>query len=158
MSNRKAKIMFYLSIVFLALNSASLFAIPKVNYDIDANNRTFSLVCSSMFWVSLIIAWVSNIVCYKRLNVKSYIDGKVGMLTFFSSKVAMLVDILCGTLLIATIIILIVSNNSTLEFSFISLFIFAFQLHCLLNSKLYKYLFNQKQEGRKNEKSNKIRF
>lgn len=146
MNLKSARCLCITSVVLMVLNNISLMLSPILNYDKGNKNYSFAIVCSSIFWITIILTWTILLVLYKKISSNNNIEGQPGVITFFSNPIAKIVDIVMIVLLILSIVFLCVVDNVKVQVVFISLFIFAFQLHILLNSKLYKYIKNKRKE------------
>lgn len=146
MKLKSARLLCIASVVLMVLNNICLMLSPILNYDKGNKNYSFAIVCSSIFWVTIILTWTILLALYKKINSHNNIEGRAGIITFFSNPIAKIVDIVMIVLLVLLIVFFCVVDNVKVQVVFISLFIFAFQLHILLNSKLYKYIKDKRKE------------
>lgn len=116
--------------------------------------EALGLVPGMLFWGGLIIGVVLQIVLearrkslFAQYNVKRETMQKArnGLLSFGSNYLAAIADILWAVSIIATIIVFVLTKG-TGYFCYISLsvLVFSFCMHCILNGRIYIYIKNQK--------------
>lgn len=150
---------FRLYVLFLAMISLSIVLMPVVgSYD----RRFYSVtpLVGIIFYVGLIGVIVSIILINKKRKAygskfnKKFDLFKCGMFSFFQNKIAMIFDIIMmGAFAIMVVLFIMYAINvyyyfKTIYFLFvvISIFIFSFGMHCMLNGVNYRY-FNNKKNG-----------
>ncbi len=145
----------------------SLAFIPLVDLDGSVVQKTFAIVVALLFWLGLITEIVFFVLANKQCSVieerlikkgsKSFNDTKIGVISFFTCREAMIADILSAITLI--VVILMIAFKVTSDWLFIIfavILFFSFNLHCFLNGKNYKYLkeiqkFMKEQGAKKDE-------
>ena len=70
--------------------------------------------------------------------------GRVGLLTFATSRSALVADILLGVGFVATVLAMILTKGTgDICFTLIAITVFAFCLHCILNGKIYRFVMGK---------------
>lgn len=145
----------------------SLFFIPMVDMVSSSSQRIFSTILAILFYLGLITEIMFFILATKQCNVieerlikigsKSFRGARIGVISFFTCREAMIVDILTVVLLVLMILLIVLKVTNDWLFVIVAvLFFFSFNLHCFLNGKNYKYLkeikkFIKKQGAKKDE-------
>lgn len=145
-TNRKR---FNLFILFLFILSVSFFLMP---FCISSNGETNSMVyiIGFLFWAGVIgvVITVLIINASRKSDTdfnESHSDLKqLGAIHFFKNRPAMIADISMMISLAGFIITMALSGNSVLRFLFISLFVFTFGMHCMLNGLNYIFIIDSK--------------
>lgn len=149
---KKAKILFCLSLVFTFLFAVSFLIMPigsKISLNQGKNGVLF--FSGTVFWASLIGLIVSLVFltsCRKRYFAAKGIDEskRPAFITFFSSKIAKIIDLIALALIISLIVFLIFLDNYVV-YVFIFLTILGFAAHCVINGKNLKYILLLKNRG-----------
>ncbi len=143
---KEKKIYFYSYIIFWAIFSLSFVFMPSaVNAMYNGTNGLLYFVGVS-FWLGLIVAIVSimliNIARKRDAKFREKYKGlkQFGLVNFFKNKIARIFDIVVAVSFLVNIVIRIVNVNQTLIFIGISIFIFSFGMHCILNGVNYIYI------------------
>jgi len=144
--DKVSKTMFILSIVFGFIFAASFLLMPEASrISLNEEKNGFLYLSGALFWSSLILSVITTaVVTVKR---KNYFKGKKnvnlpkhsGIITFFSSKEAKIVDILMIVFLVAFIICTIFADGYPI-YVFLFLSMLAIEWHCILNGKNYIYI------------------
>ena len=143
------KQMLYLYMAFLAALSISVFLMP-IGIEIADRTRLLTYLSGVMFWVSLAgTISIALFITYKRKKNKEFANDasgrkRWGIIHFFQNKPAIICDVLLFVSLIGFIITRILSETTIFPFAFLSLFIFSFGMHCMLNGSNYNYINYQK--------------
>lgn len=142
---QQRKRMFYLYAVFLAILSISVLIMP---FGFKMADKTMKLTYTSgfLFWIGLIGTIVMAI--YITLSrhrsqgfAKLYPNHKrLGLIHFFQNMSALICDILMFASLIGFIITRILIGTTIFPFIFLSILIFSFGMHCMLNGSNYIYI------------------
>ena len=103
-------------------------------------------IAGALFWTAFILT-VGMAVRINKSRHRSELfnreyEGlkKIGLLHFFQNKEALVMDAMMFTSLIVLIIIRVLKANVTVQSLFISLFVFSFGMHCMLNGINYVYI------------------
>lgn len=143
------KQMLYLYMAFLAALSISVFLMP-IGIEIADRTRILTYLSGVMFWVSLFgTISIALFINYKRKKSKEFANDasgskRWGIIHFFQNKPAIISDVLLFVSLIGFIITRILSETTIFPVVFLSLFIFSFGMHCMLNGSNYNYINYQK--------------
>ena len=142
-----------LSISWLGCGLAglSLLFIPIVDSDGTSTQKVFAILLAALFWIGLIAEIVFFVLADKQCNMiedrlikegsKSFKGTKIGVISFFTCKEAMVADVLTGLSLIAIILMIILKVTNDWLFVIVAvIFFFSFNLHCFLNGRNYKYI------------------
>lgn len=129
----------------------SLLFIPMVDLEGTPAQKIFALILAILFWIGLIAEIVFFVLADKQCNMiedrlikegsKSFKGTKIGVISFFTCKEAMVADVLTGLSLIAIILMIILKVTNDWLFVIVAvIFFFSFNLHCFLNGRNYKYI------------------
>lgn len=111
-----------------------------------------TLISGIVFWASIVLGIVAQCVLSSRRKAwysknrikKSRVKQKIGLISFFKNTYAAIADIGLALSLTGLIAVLIVTQGTGYVcYVFISLFVFSFSMHCILNGKNYYYVINQ---------------
>ena len=111
-----------------------------------------------LFWIGLIgtiIFAVKINTSRKRSPVFKELYGdktKLGLIHFFQNRFAIISDSVLFLSIIGLIISRITSNNLNIQFILLSILIFSFGMHCMLNGIDYIYIKYSKHEVRRERK------
>lgn len=143
---KKDILLFRMSIVMLFVSSFAILLSFVGDYNGSFLNIIFALLTGILFWIGLILGYVFLAVVNshrKRFEKKNGIDGntnKVGAVTFFRNKPAILFDILFIVSLISTLIFMFVPFlDKGIALILLSVCLFSLHMHCILNGKNYLY-------------------
>lgn len=132
-----------ISCILFFVSDVCLVLFKFADFNCTGIKRYISYTLPSVFWISLLGALLIQIVIYVKIKNASQIkqNKKIGILTFGSSKAAMIVDVTTLILFVLLVIVLILKNSSVFAFTIIGTFIFSFEMHCIINGKIFRYLF-----------------
>lgn len=150
--DKKAKAVFCLSLIFTFLFAGSFLIMPagsRISLNQGKNGVLF--FAGTLFWISLLGIIISLIVLRvkrKRFNSENgIVESKLpALITFFSSKPAVIIDLLSIALIIALIVTLFLSDGF-IVYILIFLTIIGFAAHCVINGKNLKYINLLKNRG-----------
>lgn len=138
-----------ISIILLLISSFSVLLVMFASFDGNTFQKILAYLTGATFWLFLIIGYV---VFYqvskhrKKYEIKNpappYRKGqkRPGILTFFSDRVAMSMDIIMIISLILSLLFLFIpSLNQNIAIVFIAILIFSIHMHSILNGVNYKY-------------------
>lgn len=147
-------IMFVLSLIFGFCFASSFLLMPAASsLSLNDGKNGLLYLAGAMFWISLVLAITTTVVV--TVKRKNYFNGKdssvlpkyPGIITFFSTKEAKIVDILMIVFIIAFIVCTIFADGYPI-YIFLFLSVLAIQYHCVLNGKNLIYIKELKSGGR----------
>lgn len=164
--NKMMKFFFRLSYIFTVLASIMIILIPLSNINEIGLKKHLAYIIASVFWISFLL----EILCFtktsqyykkaKRIIMRKHpnavLDKGIGAFLIFRNKEAVLADVIFFLSLVTLIIMFLKDfDNKWLVSSMTSLTFLSFNMHCILNGRVYKYIkmVNKKQKIRsmKNE-------
>ena len=164
---KKYQNLLFLSWLGCGIAGLSILFIPLVDLEGTSAQKIFAILLAALFWLGLIAEIVFFILANKQCNViedrlikkgsKSFKNAKLGVISFFSFREAMVADVLAGLSLIAIILMIILKVTNDWLFVIIAvIFFFSFNMHCFLNGRNYKYFkeikkFIKRQGAKKDE-------
>lgn len=140
-----------ISVIGCLISGLSLLFIPMVDLEGTTQQKIFALILAALFWIGMIVEIVFFVLADKQCNMiedrlikegsKSFKGTKIGVISFFTCKEAMVADVLTGLSLIAIILMIILKVTNDWLFVIVAvIFFFSFNLHCFLNGRNYKYI------------------
>ena len=129
----------------LLVLSASIFVMPIVN-GLKERTKIPMVVDGVLFWIALIatVGAAVRINVSRRRSTAFHIKHgglkKLGLIHFFQNKKALSMDVIMFASLITFIIARFFVWNTTVQFLFVSMFVFSFGMHCMLNGINYIYV------------------
>ncbi len=150
MNKNKEYTFLYVSIGSFFLMSVSFLLMP-IDFAIKGLQIINSLV-GIMFWVFLALGIITQYILghsRKKWFLKNRIrrfqfENKIGLISFFQNPFAIAADIVMLSSLIGLVISVIATNGIGYAcYIFMSLLVFSFCMHCILNGKIYFFLTNQ---------------
>lgn len=164
---KKYQNLLFLSWLGCGVAGISILFIPFVDLEGTSAQKAFAILLAALFWLGLIAEVVFFVLANKECNViedrlikkgsKSFKGSKIGVISFFTCREAMVADVLAGLSLIAIILMIILKVTNDWLFVIVAvIFFFSFNMHCFLNGRNYKYLkeikkFIKKQGAKKDE-------
>ena len=130
---------------FLLELSLSVLIMPVIN-SVKEKTMLPMYIDGVLFWIGLMGTIVISIKIERAKRsssdfMKSCPDCKqLGLIHFFQNKAAVIIDILLFVSIVCFTVIKITNDNYFVQFVCISLFIFSFGMHCMLNGSSYKYI------------------
>ena len=145
---KKCKMILFISIFLFAIMSAVFLILPLGN-ELPNGTSSISIITGVLFWGGFIMGCVMQFVLmiqYRKLVGigKGQKTEKMGLISFFKNKIATIFDLLFVISLISLIVEKI-WTDMTLYVCFVSLslLIFSFIMHCILNGKIFRYIFKK---------------
>lgn len=146
------KIWFGFSIFFFLMLAVSFLLMPLGSEIPTESISTYTLVAGLMFWISIIMGIVTQ--CVLAFRRKSWYvihrikeertSQKIGLVSFFQNIYATVADVVAILSLVGLVIAMIETQGTGyICYVFVSLFVFSFSMHCILNGKIYYYVINQ---------------
>lgn len=130
----KTKMLFCVQIAAYFISSLMLCLLPTQSTIGTNGQKTSSIVMATIFWLFLIIGLVMNIFI-KKANNDIDVKGKMGLVCFFKTKLAMWFDIAMMVSFIGSLIVVISKSSAYFGAIVLALFVFTFEMHCILNGK-----------------------
>lgn len=140
--------LFAFNVVFLALLSLSFAFMPFSTR--DESSKTLVIATGLLFWLGLlgtiILALLIN--HFRRSDVafnkaaKKY--KRFALTHFFQTFPGMIFDILLILSTIAFIVVIAINLSLSIKFILISVIIFSFGMHCMLNGINFVYVMNKR--------------
>lgn len=140
----------YISIISFFLMSASFLLMP---IDFAKNGaKIVNILVGIMFWLFLVLGIVSQVLLSRNKNnwlAKNRVrrfsaKKKIGLISFCQNIPACAADCLTLVGLIGLVVsVLATDGMGYICYVFMTLFVFAFCLHCIFNGKAYYVLTNQ---------------
>ena len=94
MNEKSNKLISNVSIVLMAISSLSVTFFIFADYNSEkTSTRVFSFFISSLFWLTIISAWILRLILYKHLKKTNEFTKKPAIITFFSNEYAKIADI-----------------------------------------------------------------
>lgn len=142
---QQRKRMFYLFALFLAGLAISVFIMP---FGLQLADKTMivTYIAGILFWIALIgTITMAAYITYSRQRSKGFQQAypnhkRLGLIHFFQNTEAFIFDVLMFISLIGFIITRIWVGTTMWPFIFLSILIFSFGMHCMLNGSNYIYI------------------
>lgn len=141
-----------LSIFFFLMFSVSFLLMPLGSETPTENISAYTMVAGLMFWISIIMGIVTQCVLAHRRRSwyvihrirKVSATQKVGLISFFKNSYAIVADVVTILSLIGLVIAMIATQGTGyICYVLVSLFVFSFSMHCILNGKVFYHIINQ---------------
>ena len=134
-------------------------------FDSDYEGGIFGKISAyavgTLFWGCMIAGYV--VFCVINAHRKKESDGenikkRLGLISFFSNKYAQIFDIaMAASFVLILICGLVLKMDNGVLVLFISMFIFSFHMHCILNGVNYAYINSADDGGNKDSGSDENR-
>lgn len=140
------KLIFYISIISMFLFSATFMIMPFASdYSVSNENNSLLIIVGAVFWGSLVVAvlaslYVTSCRCrYNKVHPSEKKHIKIGLISFFSNREALVFDLM---FIVSTIgfVFCLFFDESIVSYIFLSIFVFSFFMHCVLNGKNFNYI------------------
>lgn len=141
-----------LSIFFFLMLSVSFLLMPLGSETPTENISVNTMVAGLMFWISIIMGIVTQCVLAHRRKSwyvihrirKVRVTQKVGLISFFKNSYATIADAATILSLIGLVIAMIATQGTGyICYVLVSLFVFSFSMHCIVNGKVFYHIINQ---------------
>lgn len=138
--------LYWLSVVFLTIMSATVLIMPVVN-SASYENRFSVVVVGLLFWLSGIAGYASIIMANKerkwyvtnQLGEEISMGCRSGVITFFANIPATVADVAMMTSFLLFVVINFTEyKDSYLSYVLLFLFLLSINMHCLFNGRIYK--------------------
>lgn len=135
--------------IFLGILSLAFFFMPFVNQKSEETMIPLQItgIC---FWIGIMGVIISTVFLNRiRKKDSTFIQKKknvflVGALCFFQNIYGMIADVLVLVTGIGFVIVINLTSNLYVQFSFLALLIFSLGMHCMLNGICYKYVCSKR--------------
>lgn len=144
-------ILMILSVFFFLMLSVSYLLMPIESKISVGNLSIYSFVAGLMHWIAIIMGiTVQSILAYRRRvwcvkhDVQNYKSIKgIGAFTFFKNIYGVIADVMTVASLAGVVLSLILTTGTGYScYILISVFVFSFCMHCVLNGKIFQYITN----------------
>lgn len=130
-----------MSIVCYLFMSVSFLLMPADIFSDKVYAENIVWFSGSCFWVFLLIGVILQIVLavrYKKSAKNQKSECRVGIISFLKNPFGIAADIILVISIIGFVVSMIVTNSrGYICYIFISLLVFSFSTHCVLNGKVY---------------------
>ncbi len=128
------------SSIFMFLFSTSFLIMPLAS-ELSLSGDNFLLTVTALwFWLSAILSGITFLLANKKRKAATgTIKSRPGIFCFFKNPWAKLADAAFGVSLSGLILVTITASKSYLPYILVSLSVFTFLMHCVLNGKNYQY-------------------
>jgi hypothetical protein len=130
-------IMFLLSAISIALTSIT-------TYDSTITRTVISIIIGSLFWLGIIGGILTGFVLKNKIKPNLQNGKKIGIVCFFKNKYSAIFDVLMLVSFVISVIEIVAKSDSVFAIIVIALFIFSFEMHCVLNGKIFEYINSKK--------------
>lgn len=144
---KQANTLLLLSTISFFIMSVDFMFMPIGSNDITHDYRWLDIITGLLFWIGLIVGTVLFVIyiskCKKLYNENHgnknvYQEKHIGLITFFSNKEAMIADVaLLVSVVLFAILMIFTDRTSYICYISISILVFSFIMHCILNSKSF---------------------
>ena len=150
MGKKKNLMLLYISIGSFFLMSVSFLLMP-----IDFATKgmeVLNFMIGIMFWVFLLLGIITQVILgrvrkswFIRNRIRRFQStGKIGLISFVQNLPACISDGVLVLSIIGLIISVVITNGIGYAcYIFLSMTVFSFCMHCILNGKVYYFLTNQ---------------
>lgn len=149
------------SVTSFFLMAASLLLLPLDTDPLNDSIGTYSLLAGILFWLFLIVGCITQVILSRfrkrwwmaHPNRRRSRDKKPGVISFFGNLPAAIADLVFVISLIGLVASLIATNAlGRICYVFLSLTIFSFCMHCILNGKIYFTIQSMDNAARRSER------
>ena len=140
------------SIFFFLMLSVSFLLMPLGGDAPTEEISSYAIVSGIIFWLSILMGSATQyVLAYRRRSWykinrlrKVRTAQKIGLISFFKNTYAVVADAIAILSLLGLVIAMIVTQGTGyICYVFVSLFVFSFSMHCILNGKIFYYIVNQ---------------
>ncbi len=145
---KQLKNMMGIIIACLFVSSFSIFLVFAGDYQGELINKICAYAMGIAFWLGLLVGYAVFIVFNKKRkqDTDTKMKQRPGIVCFFSNRYATFFDVLLAISLIVTIVCLIVPSYEVIMITALSLCLFSFHMHSILNGINFKYLTEVQKE------------
>ena len=141
------------SIAAFLVFSISFLLMPVEVDPMEQGTSVYTIVAGLMFWLGLIIGILMQVILsilrrnwFSRNRVRLPLTNqpKLGLITFFKNRVALVFDVMFIVSVIGLVISLIATDAVGYScYVFMALTSFSFCAHCIFNGKIYYFIENK---------------
>lgn len=144
----KLRKMLCLSVLFVFLGSLTILFMPLSSGVPNVTNNVSVYITGFLFWMFFIIGYgllfyTGKKIKKKKTNHKKRRKALPGIFVFFSNKPATIFDLFSAVLFLLFIILLIAEVSNYFPYVILTLLVFSFNMHCILNGKIYRAIKNE---------------
>ena len=162
------KILLVASMLCYLVLAISFLLMPLEGKIIAANVSLYSLIAGLAFWLSIIGGIATQCILANRRKKwfsKHHIkrvkhSDKIGLISCMKNIYAVVADIFVAVGVIGLIVSVIATQaTGYVCYVFVSLLVFSFSMHCILNGKIYYFVINKEKmlKALEREKANKLK-
>lgn len=149
------------SIFFFFMFAVSFLLMPLGDEVYDEGLSSYSFIAGLMFWISIIMAIITQCVLSWRRKSWYVIHRirrakniqRIGVISFFKNGYATIADVIATLSLLGFVVAMIATQGAGyICYVLVSLFVFSFSMHCILNGKVYYHIVNQNKKLQNIEK------
>lgn len=150
-----------LSVLSLLAFAVSFLLMPLGEEALNGQISNYAFIAGLMFWISMAVLLVTQCVlafrrrawCKTHRNKRASVTQRIGLISFFKNKFAMVADVVMLLSLIGLVVVLILTQGiGYVCYVFVSLFVFSFGMHCILNGKVFYCVKNRDKATQAEEK------
>lgn len=152
---KKFKLFFEISMLSFIASGAGLLFVPFANINQKGFEKALGIFIALLFWGGIIcgIFFLLKTNERRRLlesrlarkKIQTATAGRLGVLSFFKNKIAMIADIVFAVSVVSFILcVIFAADNAWACIILIVLLYWSFTLHCFLNGKNFFYIFSYK--------------
>lgn len=141
------------SIIGYFIFSISFLLMPIEAKGVEQGPNVVTVVAGIMFWIGLLVGIIAQI-CLSasrknwfnknRVRLPLSNQPKLGLITFFRNKIAIIFDVLLIVALVGLIVSVMLTDATGYAcYIFIALTTFSFCSHCIFNGKNYYFIENK---------------
>lgn len=142
---KQRKRMLYLYMLFLAVISLSVLLMP-IGVKTAESTMLVTYISGVLFWVGLVgTAFMAVFITYSRHHSRGFKNNyphlrRLGIIHFFQNTPSIVCDIVMFVSLVCFAVARIWFGRTFYPFLFLSILIFSFGMHCMLNGSNYIYI------------------
>lgn len=152
-------------LVWLTISIISFFLLSVSFLLMPLGNRYLQIISGVMFWLFMILGIVSQVMltiifrrsCFKNKDWRVQ-KQRVGIFSIGKNVFAIVADsVLLISAVVFTALMVFTRGTGYISYVMLTLLVFAFCMHCILNGKVYSYICeqNKKDKGRVEKKNDK---
>lgn len=132
------------SVFMLCICALSLFLIIFTDYKAEGFAKVMSITVSLMLWISLFVGYIFMILFYRKSSDKK-LKGKIGLISFFTNKFAVITDLLMILSVILMVVLSLLNVYTNVIYALlVSIFFISLNLHCVFNGKIFNNIISKK--------------
>lgn len=141
---KKSMTLLKISIIMLFVSTIAIILTPLTDYNAMGGKKFFSVFISFVLWIGIITGYIYLIFFYRGMQ-KSEKKGRIGVISFFSNRYSVFIDLIFILSLILIVVFAIINFRNTFVFSLLFGVIFiSANLHCIFNGRVFNKLIEKK--------------